>query len=156
MKEFKMGSLDHMHLMVPDRFAAARWYKETLGFEIVEQFRAWSEIEGGPLHISADGGKSGLALFEIGQHPVFKVETSVAFSVSADQFLVFAELLNAKNLTGYNNEPVKPESVVDHDMCYAYYFDDPYGNHFELDCYEYDQIKHKLIEKKGIKPVRFW
>ena len=33
-----MGTLDHIHLMVPDRYEAARWYVENLGFEIVEEY----------------------------------------------------------------------------------------------------------------------
>ena len=58
MSAFKMGSLDHIHLMVPDRYEAARWYAENLGFEIVEAYEEWAQVEGGPLHVSADGGRS--------------------------------------------------------------------------------------------------
>jgi catechol 2,3-dioxygenase-like lactoylglutathione lyase family enzyme len=31
-----MGRLDHVHIRVPDRAEAARWYAEKLGFEPVE------------------------------------------------------------------------------------------------------------------------
>ena len=64
--KFAMGTLDHVHVMVPDRAAAARWYSERLGFEPVEKYELWTnEIDGVPLPISADGGQSMLALFEI-------------------------------------------------------------------------------------------
>ncbi len=40
-----------MHLLVPDRQEAARWYQKNLGFEVVGEYAAWAELEGGPLHI---------------------------------------------------------------------------------------------------------
>ena len=156
MNGFSMGTLDHMHLMVPDRYEAARWFQKNLGFEIVEKYRAWAEVAGGPLHISADGGRSALALFERGQHPEFKVETAVAFRVGAEEFVTFGNELASIELRDAGGKPLEPASVVDHDLCYAYYFQDPYGNSFELDCYEYERVKRDLIEKKGITPVRFW
>jgi hypothetical protein len=156
MRGFKMGTLDHMHLLVPDRYQAARWYQENLGFEIMKQYEAWAEVDGGPLHISADGGRSALALFERGQHPEFKVETWVAFRVDASQFVTFANGLLSTNISGTNGEPLKRESVVDHDLCYAYYFQDLYANRFELDCYDYDDVKRELIQKHALTPVRFW
>lgn len=156
MNGFKMGSLDHMHFLVPDRSQAARWYRETLGFEIVKPYEAWAEIEGGPLHISADGGRSALALFERGQHPDFEVETSVAFRVEPSAFLAFADGLDSTEISGTNGKRLTRESVVDHDLCYAYYFRDPYGNGLELDCYDYAEIERELIEKHAITPVRFW
>ncbi len=151
-----MGTLDHMHLLVPDRQEAARWYQENLGFEIVGEYAAWAELEGGPLHISADGGKSAIALFERGQHPDFKVETWVAFRVSADPFVTFADELASKSIQDGDGKPLERESVVDHDLCYAYYFRDPYGNRFELDCYDYDRVNRDLIQKYAITPIRFW
>jgi catechol 2,3-dioxygenase-like lactoylglutathione lyase family enzyme len=33
-----MGRLDHVHIRVPDRAAAARWYQEHLGFEPVAAY----------------------------------------------------------------------------------------------------------------------
>jgi catechol 2,3-dioxygenase-like lactoylglutathione lyase family enzyme len=156
MSDFKMGTLDHMHLLVPDRYEAAFWYQQNLGFEIVKQYEVWAQVEGGPLHISADGGRSGLALFERGQHPEFRVETSVAFRVRAGEFVAFADNLSSANLRGMNGQPLKRESVVDHDLCYAYYFQDPYGNRFELDCYDYDEVRRDLVEQHSIIPVRFW
>jgi catechol 2,3-dioxygenase-like lactoylglutathione lyase family enzyme len=53
---FRMGRLDHVHIRVPDRAEAARWYSEHLGFEPVGAFDFWAKgFEGGPLQISADG-----------------------------------------------------------------------------------------------------
>lgn len=62
-RKFCMGRLDHVHIRVPDRGAAAAWYSEHLGFEPVEKFDFWATgFEGGPLQISADGGKTMLGV----------------------------------------------------------------------------------------------
>ena len=53
MTHFKMGTLDHIHLMVPDRYEAARGYAENLGFEIVAEYEEWARVDGGPLQVSA-------------------------------------------------------------------------------------------------------
>ena len=59
---FRMGRLDHVHIRVPDRAVAARWYREHLGFEPVGEFDFWAKgFPGGPLQISADGGRTMLA-----------------------------------------------------------------------------------------------
>jgi catechol-2,3-dioxygenase len=155
MNTFKMGTLDHMHVMVPNRYEAARWYQENLGFEIIKEFEFWAKEDSGPLYISADGGRSALSLFEPNRYVNFKVETSVAFRVDAEAFLTFARSLNTLKLKGERGNPLTVSSVVDHNVCYAFYFQDPYGNQFELDCYECDRIREELIERDGITPVRW-
>ena len=79
--KFRMGRLDHVHIRVPDREAAAKWYADYLGFEVVERFEFWAKgFEGGPLQISADGGQTMLALFEASDgHPMMPQATGVAF-----------------------------------------------------------------------------
>jgi hypothetical protein len=45
--KFRMGRLDHIHIRVPNRAIAARWYEEHLGFEPVERFSFWAaEVDG--------------------------------------------------------------------------------------------------------------
>ena len=92
---FRMGRLDHVHIRVPDRAEAARWYSEHLGFEPVAAYDFWATgFEGGPLQISADGGRTTLALFEASDgHPMVPQQTGVAFSVDADSFISFARSL---------------------------------------------------------------
>src|SRR3954468_10758511 len=92
---FRMGRLDHVHIRVPDRAEAARWYAEHLGFEPVEEYRFWAEgFEGGPLQISADGGRTTLALFEASEaHPMAAYQPGIAFSVDAESFVAFARSL---------------------------------------------------------------
>ncbi len=38
----------------------------------------------------------------------------------------------------------------------ARWYADPWGNRFELNCYEYDRIKRDLIDSHRVKPERYW
>ena len=152
-----MGKLDHVHIRVPDRAEAARWYADHLGFEPVEKFDFWATgFEGGPLQISADGGRTMLALFEAGDgHPMIPQRTGVAFSVDAETFMSFARSLPGE-INNPFGQPLAPSDIVDFDMCWAFDLIDPWGNQYELNCYEYDRVKTNLIETDGIEPVRYW
>jgi catechol 2,3-dioxygenase-like lactoylglutathione lyase family enzyme len=152
-----MGRLDHVHIRVPDRAEAARWYAEHLGFDPVERFDFWAtDVDGGPLQISADGGRTMLALFEASDgHPMVPQRTGVAFSVDAETFASFARALPGefRNPAG---EPLGPDDVVDFDLCWAYDLADPWGNVYELNCYDYDAVRRDLVEADGIEPQRYW
>jgi catechol 2,3-dioxygenase-like lactoylglutathione lyase family enzyme len=152
-----MGSLDHVHLVVPNRAEAARWFQDQLGFEVVTKYEQWARIEGGPLHLSADGGRSGIALFELGLgHPATTLELGAAFQVDAERFVAFARGLETAALRDVGGQPLEMSAVVDFDLCYAYNFLDPWGNRFELNCYEIEAVKRQLIEPEGITPIRYW
>ena len=155
--KFRMGRLDHVHVRVPNRAEAARWYAEHLGFEPVERFDFWaSGFEGGPLQISADGGRTMLALFETSEgHPMVPQTLGVAFSSDADGFIAFARSLPC-GIASPSGQPLDVDDIVDFDLCWAFNFVDPWGNQYELNCYEYDRIKTELIEADGIEPERYW
>lgn len=154
---FRMGRLDHVHLRVPDRAAAAAWYARHLGFEPVERFAFWAEsVDGGPLQLSADGGLTMLALFEASDaHPMAPHATGVAFSVDADTFVAFARSLPG-DIANPAGGPLLATDVVDLDLCWAFDFADPWGNRFELNCYDYDRVRAELIDGDGVQPVRYW
>lgn len=154
---FRMGRLDHVHIRVPDRAEAARWYAEHLGFEPVATFAFWADgIEGGPLQISADGGETTLALFEASDgHPLVPQQGGVAFSVDADTFASFARSLPC-GIDNPQGEPLTVADLVDFDLCWAFDLVDPWGNRYELNCYEYDRVRTELVEADGVQPVRYW
>lgn len=156
-KKFRMGRLDHVHLRVPDREEAVRWYAEHLGFEPVKKYEFWAKgFEGGPVQISADGGKTMLALFEASEgHPMAAMTTGVAFSLEVDAFIEFARSL-PNGLLRPSGQPLQTRDIVDFDMCWAYDLADPWGNKFELNCYDYDRVKAELIDADGVEPVRYW
>jgi len=152
-----MGRLDHVHIRVPDRAKAAAWYAEHLGFEPVEEFEFWATgFEGGPLQISADGGETMLALFEATSgHPMVRQETGVAFSVDFDTFAEFTRSLPGE-IENPHGEKLLADHMVDFDMAWAFDLADPWGNVYELNCYDYDRVQTELIEADGLSPVRYW
>lgn len=154
---FRMGRLDHVHIRVPDRAEAARWYAEHLGFEPVERYDFWaSGFEGGPLQISADGGRTMLALFETGEgHPMEPQKTGVAFSVDADTFMSFARSLPC-GIDNPGGGPLVLTDLLDFDMCWAFDLADPWGNQYEINCYDYDRVKADLVDADAVEVVRYW
>ncbi len=157
MSSFAMGSLDHVHVVVPDRAAAARWYEERLGFRPVPEAEPWTKIEGGPLHLSADGGRSAIALFQAGGgHERTTLEMGAAFRVDAAAFLAFAGQLEGSDIRSPRGAPLRPDDVIDFDLCYAFDFLDPWDNRFELNCYDVAAVKAELVDAQGVEPVRYW
>ena len=152
-----MGRLDHVHIRVPDRAEAAHWYAEHLGFEPVPTYDFWAKgFEGGPLQISADGGQTMLALFEVSEgHPMVPQKTGVAFSVDADTFVSFIRSLPC-GIDSPQGEPLTAADVVDFDLCWAIDLCDPWGNQYELNSYEYTTVQRELVEGDGLQPVRYW
>lgn len=154
---FRMGRLDHVHIRVPNRAEAVAWYAEHLGFEPVDRFDFWAEgFEGGPAQISADGGRTMLALFEATEgHPMVLQQTGVAFSVDADTFMAFTRSLPGE-IRDRAGEALTSADLVDFDLCWAFELCDPWGNLYELNCYEYDRVRTDLVEADGIVPDRKW
>jgi catechol 2,3-dioxygenase-like lactoylglutathione lyase family enzyme len=156
-RSFRMGRLDHVHIRVPNRAEAAEWYAQHLGFEPVDEYAFWATgFEGGPLQISADGGGTTLALFEVGEgHPMIAQTTGVAFSVEAETFIAFTRSLPGE-INDPSGRPLAPNDVIDFDLCWAFNLADPWGNQYELNCYDYSRIKVELIDPDAITPVRYW
>ena len=156
-RPFRMGTLDHVHIRVPDRDLAAAWYARHLGFEPVEKYDFWATgFEGGPLQISADGGRTMLALFEASEaSPMIPQQSGVAFSVDAETFISFTRSLPGE-INGLSGRPLVPNDVIDFDLCWAFDLADPWTNRYELNCYDYERIKTDLIETDAITPVRYW
>jgi catechol 2,3-dioxygenase-like lactoylglutathione lyase family enzyme len=152
-----MGRLDHVHIRLPDRAEAARWYEEHLGFEPVAKYAFWATgFDGGPLQISADGGRTTLALFEASEaHPMVPQQTGVAFSVDAETFVAFARSL-PRGLDNPQGEKLTIADLIDFDMCWAFNFADPWGNQYELNCYEYERVRAELVEAYSVQADRYW
>jgi catechol 2,3-dioxygenase-like lactoylglutathione lyase family enzyme len=155
--KFRMGHLDHVHIRVPDREEAATWYAEYLGFEPVDAYDFWANgFKGGPLQISADGGRTTLALFEAGEgHPMVPQQTGVAFSVDAETFMTFARSL-PNGIDNPLGEPLTLADLVDFDMCWAFNLADPWANQYELNCFDYERIRAELVEADAVEVVRYW
>ena len=97
-----------------------------------------------------------LALFEAGDgHPMIAQQTGVAFSVDADAFIEFARALPGE-INGPHGTPLTVEELIDFDMVWAFDLADPWGNQYELNCYDYDRVERELVDATGISPVRYW
>lgn len=141
---FRAGSLDHAHVFVPDRERAAAWYRDVLGLEVVAEHAHWA-ADGGPLTVSADGGRSGIALFEGSAPAVHERRRVIAFRVDADAFVGFVRTIEARALVDRHGEPVTRASAVDHGEAFSIYFTDPWGNPYEITTYDADSARAGLV-----------
>ena len=57
-----LKNIDHIHVSVPDRQEALKWYGTVLGLEPVKKLLFWAKT--GPLTIGNDEGSIHIALFE--------------------------------------------------------------------------------------------
>ncbi len=97
-----------------------------------------------------------LALFEASaEHPMVPQQTGVAFTVDADSFIMFARSL-PRGIDNSRGEPLVLADLVDYDMCWAFDLADPWGNLYELNCYDYDRVSVELVEADAVKPDRKW
>jgi hypothetical protein len=53
-------------------------------------------------------------------------------------------------------QPLTIGDLVDFDVCWAFDFADPWGNRYELNCYDYDRVRVELVEADAVEPVRYW
>lgn len=146
MSNFRVSHIDHVEVFVADRYAAAQWYEQVFGLTILRDFAGWAEDPRGPLMISSDGGHTKLALFQ-GDPPQAGAQSRfrVAFQVDSAGFLAFIERLDTLELVHHSGERLSSAHVVDHEKSWSLYFNDPYGNPFEITTYEYDAVRKKLI-----------
>ena len=122
----ELNGIDHVHVYVSSWAAAEPWYRDVLGFVVVDKFRAWA-VPGGPLTLEDASGTVHLALFESDQPPT----STIAFGASGEQFLAWQRHLESKGLD---------LRVTDHDLAWSLYFHDPFGNMHEITTYDCDYV----------------
>ena len=121
------GGVDHIHLYAPDREAAAKWYEEVLGFEVVEHMAFWAKDPGGPLTLQNPKGAIHLAVFRSDKQKPF----SLAFGASGEEYLQWRTYLKTAPVSLAEKE---------HQISWSLYFNDPYGNEIEITTYDYDAV----------------
>lgn len=118
----KLNNIDHVHIYVTSWDEAEKWYETVLGFKRVESLMMWA-VKNGPLTVANSEGTIHLALFE----SEYQTKSTIAFAVKGKDFLNWKVHLESQNL--------KTE-IVDHDLSLSLYFNDPFGNPYEITTYE--------------------
>ena len=81
-------------------------------------------------------------------------KTGVAFSVDVGSFISFALSLPC-GIDSPSGEALVLTDLVDLDMCWAFNLSDPWGNVYELNCYDYNSVRIQLVERHSITAVRY-
>ncbi|MCE9658453.1 MAG: VOC family protein [Burkholderiales bacterium] len=121
----ELDRIDHIHVFVADRAAAERWYGRVLGLSRLAPLEFWA-ADGGPLTLGNASGSIHLALFE---RPAAKCRSTIALGTSAEGLLAWRRHLAAA--LG------KTVELVDHQVSWSIYFEDPDGNPFEVTTYDH-------------------
>ncbi|MEM1235417.1 MAG: VOC family protein [Pseudomonadota bacterium] len=134
--------IDHVHAEVRDRERAALWYREVLGLVPHAGLSVWAEDPMGPLILATPSGLPTLSLFARGCAPPSR-DATVALRVSGDDFLSFVDSLPRQAVVTRDGASLLPEHVIDHDLSWSIYFQDPDGNRLELTTYDYSEVRKK-------------
>ena len=142
---FSIEDIDHIEMFVSNREKAAKWYEEIFGLKPIEELEMWSKI--GPLFIGNKDRSVTLAIMN-GKKENDGSINRMAFRTTGEKFIDFLNRIDGLNLF-FLNEKVTKEHVVDHDLSYSIYFDDPDGNKLELTCYDHDYLKSKIQSSRS-------
>ena len=130
----KLQNIDHIHVFVSNRQEALDWYSNVLGLNPIEKLL--SLPKSGPLSIKNDEGNINIALFKGNQRENRSV---IAFKTTGEDFINWHKRIN-NALSG-------SIEVDDHSVSFSIYFEDPYGNPFEITSYDYEILSNHYNEK---------
>ena len=146
MYDFSIEDIDHIEMFVSDREKAAKWYEEIFGLKPIKELEMWSKI--GPLFIGNKDRSVTLAIMN-GKKENDGSINRMAFRTTGEKFVEFLNRVDSLDLF-FLQEKITKAQVVDHDLSYSIYFDDPDGNKLELTCYDYDYLKSKIQSSRRI------
>jgi hypothetical protein len=136
--------LNHYHIVCPNKFELAEWYKKNLGFEIIQDVEELGERDG-PLIISGDGGKTGISIFthKGSAKKEFAIQCIPSFEISIQDFVTFYR----------EQKKINPDvAVYDHLTSLSIYFFDPMGTRLEFTASNYIEAK-SVLESEQV-PVK--
>ncbi len=145
MYDFSIEDIDHIEMFVSDREKAAKWYEEIFGLKPIKELEMWSKI--GPLFIGNKDRSVTLAIMN-GKKENDGSINRMAFRTTGEKFVEFLDRVDGLDLF-FLQEKITKEQVVDHDLSYSIYFDDPDGNKLELTCYDYDYLKSEIKSSRS-------
>ena len=134
-------ALDHVHVAVADREAAADWYQRVLGLRRDARLSVWASDPTQPLFIGSDRSRSCIALFQRRpDDPPRAGDHTVGLRVSGADFVAFAARLEALDLIHRDGGPLTRASAVDYGAAWSFHFLDLDGNRIELTSYDREMI----------------
>jgi len=125
-----LKKVDHLHVCVQDREAAANWYEKVLGFTPIERLKVWA-TQSGPLTVSDSEENICLALFQRDKQSQ-ENRATLAMAVDAEDFLAWE-----KHLKKVVNAELE---VYDLSLAWSVFIKDPDGNPYEITSYDYDLL----------------
>ena len=125
----KLNNIDQIHVYVPKRHKALDWYSSILGLEPIQSLLFWAKS--GPLTIGNDEGSIHIALFEGEPNNNRSV---IAFNTTGEDFINWH-----KNISNALSGSIE---VDDHSVSFSIYFEDPYGNPYEITSYDYEILSN--------------
>ena len=137
---FSIEDIDHIEMFVSDREQAAKWYDEIFGLKPIKELEMWSKID--PLFVGNKDRSVTLAIMN-GKKENDGSINRIAFRTTGEKFIYFLNRVDELGLF-FQNEKVTKEKVVDHDLSFSIYFDDPDGNKLELTSYDHDYLQSKI------------
>ena len=127
----ELERVDHIHVFVADRAEAEQWYARVMGLERLEALEFWAP-DGGPLTVGNRSGIIHIALFE---RLAAKCRSTIALGTTAEGLLAWRRHLEA--------ELGRPVEMVDHQVSWSLYIEDPDGNPYEVTTYEYEALARR-------------
>jgi catechol 2,3-dioxygenase-like lactoylglutathione lyase family enzyme len=135
--DFSIDDIDHIEMFVADRLKTTKWYESVFGLRPLQELDMWSKT--GPLFIGNKERTVTLALMN-GTRENNGSINRMAFRTTGEKFVDFLNRINDMELF-FLKDKVTKDNVVDHDISFSIYFDDPDGNKLELTSYDYDFVK---------------
>ena len=99
--------------------------------------------------ISPDEGNTKLALFESKKANETNMDRrkTIAFRTSGEGFCMFLDRLSDHPVFDEGGKSATSLEVVDHDMAFSVYFNDPDGNSLELTTYDCKYVSKRESER---------
>ena len=132
--------IDHVHVFVADRAAAEAWYARVMSLRRIAELAFWS-ADGGPLTVGNTGHGVHVALFEGANR---NCRSTIAFGVPGAELLAWQTHL--QEVLGRRIE------LVDHQVSWSLYFNDPDGNPFEITSNDHAVVSALLRETAASAP----
>lgn len=142
MNTFLVDAIDHIEIYVEDQEKTAKWYDKVFSFKIISELEFWSRHDDGPLFIGNLENNIKIALFQGNKDNDGSIRR-IAFRVSGKDFLFFLDRLSTVPVFSLGKR-IERHNVIDHEISFSVYFNDPDGNQLEITSYDYNFLHTKL------------